>query len=368
LRQSQYSLRAAQTLNAVAKADIEEAAALDALATAKEQYGANSEQANAAGARYAAATQAATETRIAQRQAAGETAVARIAPGDAVAIARARLSLALQNQREAARFGTSSTQYQQATQQVIEAQRTVNDSLFGITTANSNLAIAMANAAGNTVEASRLQLSQAREALREAQRKSGGKRTADVIGAEAGVVQAEAAKRDAVFTDQLDTINFNKQMENTTTAQAITQLQELLRMKDLTKQQRRQVELQIKGLEDELASAFEGQWNLGDIKTPTPYEMRRAIGIDGATAGTPSAASSMIGASGVQGFKSGARGFSQASDVGGLVAQLGEAATSQSQTVQISIDGADVAMVKRILSDYLGPGATGRGGSTYRKG
>lgn len=82
-----------------------------------------------------------------------------------------------------------------------------------------------------------------------------------------------------------------------------------------------QVDRALKGLSDQL----QGQFNLGDIKVPTPYEVRRAL-------------------------------------------TAGSAANSGSTSyVTITVNGADVAAVKTMLTDYVGQGVTQTTGTLVRK-
>jgi hypothetical protein len=279
-RASEFSVRAARTLNAVAKAQVEVAAARDAYNTAL----ASGDQtaANGALAQLYGAQQAARQARQDEAAAKRETNITKMAPGSAVAIARARLANARQAQRDARQFGRTSTQYQQATQQVIEAARAVNDAVIDVFKANSSLGIALAEAAGRTVDAARLRLQEANREVARAKQKSGGVRSADVVNAEAGQVAAEAAYRDAALQDKLDTIDFNQSMGTLTARGAIAALQAILKATNLTKQQRRELQLKIKGLQDDLRANLTGSgFNIPDqIKLPSAYEVRRSLGID----------------------------------------------------------------------------------------
>ena len=135
------------------------------------------------------------------------------------------------------------------------------------------MSIALAEAAGRTVRAAVIRPSRPTRCSGRP-KKSHGENTAEVNQARAGAISAEASVRDARLQDDLDTIDFNLQMGKITQSAAIHALQEILRTRDLTRDQRRQLMLQIKGMKAEMADS---QWNFGDIKLPTPYQMRRYI-------------------------------------------------------------------------------------------
>lgn len=371
--QARYQAQAAGMLNAVSKARTEEAGAWAAANFALNQFGANSAEYLQALAGARSASQAATQAALDEAAAARDTLLARIAPGDSVAKARQTLSNAKAAQRDAARFGQSSVQYQQATQAVIEAQRGVSDAVFTVTTANSNLAIAIAQAAGKSVDVAREQLRQARRELKRAKRRSGGERTPEVIDAEAGVKSAEANLRDQALQERMSTIDYQLQMEEITARAAIDMLTQLLNTKDLTEQQRREILLKIKGLQDELSSTMSGVFNLPEnIKVPTVYEVRRAMGVDDylksmkdATDITP-----ITGSGGAPGAASADQILREIRD--GL-AKYGSAATSQVQDYshsnnQVTINGASFDDVIKWLKENLGAGAQVTRTNTGRKG
>lgn len=281
LIQAQYQAKAAGELNSLSRARTEEAGAFQAMAAARRSWGTGSIEYLNALAAARSASQATIQAAIDEQAAARETQLAMIAPGDMVGRANQTLANARAAQADSARFGQSSVQYQQATQQLIEAQRGVTTAVEAVVDANSNLAVALATAAGRTVDVARLRLEQAQQELVRAQQRAGGARSAEVINAEGNVTSANAALRDATLQDRLDTIDFQKNMDQITSRGAISMLTELLNMKDLTEQQRRDILLKIKGLQDELSSTMEGVFNLPEnIKVPTVYEVRRAMGVD----------------------------------------------------------------------------------------
>lgn len=206
------------------------------------------------------------------------------ARGDAVASAKiqaaiARASIAAARADLAA--ATTADQTSQARIAILNAQAQLIAASAAIHAAQADLVqsqyqvtIALADAAGNTVKSARISLAAARAAVKAALAKSGGEATAEVNQARVTAIQAEASLRDAKLQDSLDTIDFNLQMGRITQQSAIQALQQILRTSELTKAQRRQLLLQIKGMKDELSNS---QWNFGDIKLPTPYQLRRYV-------------------------------------------------------------------------------------------
>lgn len=360
LIQARYQAQAAGILNSVSRARVEESGAWQAASAAQASYGANSVEYLSA---LASARQASIATRDAileEAQAHRDLLVTRKAPGDTLGQARQTLSNALKARADAARFGTSSAQYAQATAAVIEAQRGVRDAVFEVTRANYGLAIAMADASGKTVESARLQLRQARAELKNAQKRAGGKRTTEVINAEAGVKSANASLRDATLQDRRDTIDFQLEMDQITSRGAISMLTELLNMKDLTEAQRREILLKIKSLEDELSSTLDGVFNLpDDIKMPTVYEVRRALGVDEYMRSMKDATDvqTMLAPGATKGEANAILGeIQKALSNGGSVTPTSVQDYSNSNNV-VNITGADFNKVVKYLEDVLGPGA-----------
>ena len=94
------------------------------------------------------------------------------------------------------------------------------------------------------------------------------------VGAHGTGADEERLVRDAKLQDELDTIDFNLQMGRITQSSAISAMQQILKTANMTRQQRRDLLLKIKGMKDSMAN---DQWNFGDIKLPTPYQMRRYV-------------------------------------------------------------------------------------------
>lgn len=274
------------------------------------------------------------------------TAAYASARGDAVAAAQAAANgarLALAEAIRQAGGNMNAPAVLQAQANLVNLNAQVDQSQTALLQSKYDVSIALANASGNTVKAARLTLQKAHQALQRALKTSGGENTADVNAARASEIQSRAALRDAHLQDQLDTIDFNLQMGKMTQSSAISALQQILKTKDLTKQQRRQLMLQIKGYKDAISQ--DGQWNFGDIKLPTPYQMRRYVEEHRRS---------------VQKL-----GEAQAAQYGSLVTDAsvgggrgGRPITNNHHTTHnqttIQINGADVAKVRRVVEDVLG--------------
>lgn len=202
---------------------------------------------------------------------------------DAVGLARNKIKDDRRRLRDMVAQGLKGTgEYYAQLQQIKQDQYTWADTLNDIISAQSNLSEAIADANGNTVKAAQIRAKQADRDLQKALRDSGGQNTAAVRTARATSVQAHAAARDAALQDELDTIDFNKQMGRITSATAIAELQHILDTEKLTKQQRRQVLLEIHGLQQDLVNQLTSSgFNIpGTVQLPTAYQVRRSLGID----------------------------------------------------------------------------------------
>lgn len=142
------------------------------------------------------------------------------------------------------------------------------------------------------------------------------------------LTRAVADAERALFDQRLGDFQTDLDLGRITRVEYIAALEQMLANVEgntrQAKEMRDQIELALKAARDEL----DGQFNLGDIKLPTPFEVRRAI--QAQTAGL------------TEEFR--ARDISR------------QAPTFQ-QTVSIQIDGADTAMVKKVLTEALGPSA-----------
>lgn len=325
------------------------------------QVEASQAQVSADAAAASAADQAKADAAEARQNAAalaqarlGVAAAYADARGDAVAAARVQVRMAAAAMAAARADLAAATTASESAQariailsaqaQLIAAHAAVRQAQTDLVRSQYDVSIAIAEAAGRNVEAARRTLAQARAVLRAELKRSHGKATAEVNAAKAEAIRAEAALRDARLQDDLDTIDFNLQMGRITQVAAIHALQDIIKARDLTKEQRRQLLLQIKGMKDELADS---QWNFGDIKLPTPYEMRRYI-----KERRQQFSNQLDAAAGT--------GPIRRSDW----AQGGASTTTQTTTIQnqttIYVDGAETEKVKRIIRDVVGRGVTVR--------
>ena len=267
-----------------------------------------------------------------------------------VAMARAAISAAqaeLAAAKTAAETANARAALLGAQAQLVGALAAVDSAQQDLIQSRFDVAIALAEAAGKNVLAAKETLAQARQALSAALKKSGGKNTAEVNAARVGAIQAQAALRDARLQDDLDTIDFNLEMGKITQSSAIAALQEILRTRDLTRDQRRQLMLQIKGMKDELSDS---QWNFGGIALPTPYQMRRYI---------QNEKNEALGRSEVRhgawsANPGGAGGIGKQNGIAVGPQDNRSTTTTNNTNVNISVNGADTAKVKKIIQEVVG--------------
>lgn len=157
--------------------------------------------------------------------------------------------------------------------EMVEAQRQMQEAMLEVFTAQQNLLIAVATAAGDSVEVARLQAEQLQKEMQALLAQGADRNDPAVTNLEAQIVSAEAQIRDAKFTDRLGDIEFLLEMEKITTGQAIEMLQSLAQIPNLTEDQLRTIQRKIKSLQGELSSDF--QFNLPDTLLPTLFEARR---------------------------------------------------------------------------------------------
>lgn len=240
------------------------------------------------------AAQAANDAARAQREAAEEyraagvrLSIAQMPTGATLSRAMAELSEVYANQRNVIReFGRNSAEYRDSAVDVIESQQAIEEEIRGIVGAQFSVALALANAAGLNVEATRIELAQARDEFDRAMSDAGGdENAASVKEAYAGVLAAEAAMRDRVLEEALGTIDFMLDMEDITANEAIAAITEIMNTMDLTEDQTRDLRRRIKQLQEGIADSLSGGFNIADVRLPTPYEVRRSLGVDGITEG-----------------------------------------------------------------------------------
>jgi hypothetical protein len=158
--------------------------------------------------------------------------------------------------------------------QQARADKQMDDALVKIRESKLNLLKAESDAAGDTVRSAELSVQVAREAY---QRALNTPNTGEEVinNLKAGLTQAQSQLSAERVSDTKSLIDFQLQMGEITTGQAIAQLQALLSSPDVqaNKQRVRDIRLAIKSLQDQTKGDL--QFNIGDLKLPTYYEVRR---------------------------------------------------------------------------------------------
>jgi hypothetical protein len=261
-----------------------------------------------------------TET-AAQRRAAARAAEA-VRRGGSVAQARAAVSTAAAD-LAAAEKGTVA--YYNALSSWYSAKNSLTDAILEYQNNKELLKIDLTNPVAEASAA----LNAARRKLASDSRK--GKSPEVITADRLEVRRAEIAKEAAVFNKWLSDLQTNEQLKRITHAQYIQSLEnEITRLKAIKKRtvqqqdQLNQAELALQAAKE----ALQGQFNLGDIKIPTPYEARRL-----ATA-----------------------------QAGG-----GQYQAASNTTNTFYINGADTAQVESVIVRVLGPTASARSTTTTRR-
>jgi hypothetical protein len=122
------------------------------------------------------------------------------------------------------------------------------------------------------VKRAREELRQARQTLRYARTK------ADRYRARAGIATAERNLRDQRVNEAVDQQNFLFEMGRISQQEYIKSLERILATQKMGKDARRNLMLQIHRLKKELEQESGFDFNVGNIRLPTVYEIRRAIG------------------------------------------------------------------------------------------
>lgn len=223
----------------------------------------------------------ATKAADAERKAAADKAHA-----EAEAAAKARLALrkaqlegdpvgqaqvAIEEARHMADIATTESERLNAQAQLVTAQNQLAKAQESVGDAYRNIDKAMAQAAGDTVRVSQIELDQAREHLANANARG------DKLGAlqaQAALVAAQAAATQSQIDEGTSQTDFLLQMEQITTGQAIAQLEGLLQVPGITQKQTQALLLKIHQLRKDASKDL--QFDIpSDIKLPTLYEVRR---------------------------------------------------------------------------------------------
>lgn len=188
--------------------------------------------------------------------------------GDSVAQAREALAAA-----QAALNSATPDEKYDAMSTLVEAQRKLQQSILDVFISQKDLAIAMADAAGDTVQVALLELQKAQENLRSAE--EAGLKGDQLNAAKTGVVQAQANLTSVVRQDRLGDLEYMYEFDKITATAYIAQLKlELKKIPESNKEARRDIERRIKALRDEMSADL--TFNIpSDVKLPTLYEARR---------------------------------------------------------------------------------------------
>lgn len=189
-------------------------------------------------------------------------------PIEAARIAQQRADVAYQ-------FAESEADQINAQADRIRADRQLQDAINDIFNSRTELAIALAEAAGDEVLAAELGLRLVRDQIDQATARGAGE--AELNALRAQEVAAVSNLGDARLSNMREEIEFNLEMGNITRDQAIAQLRGLLALAD-TEEETRDLLRRIRALTEEGANQ-DLQFNLPtQLGLPTPYEVRRLQG------------------------------------------------------------------------------------------
>ncbi len=199
-----------------------------------------------------------------------EVAIARAqSRGDAVEAARQQLAKTISDLNYARATDQGESAINALVAQQLAAERAVRDSESARLDSQESVNLARLEVRGDRVGIAQALLAQAQRKLAEASGQS-----EDVTNPlQAQVITQLGALRDANLTQLESDIDFQLEMNQITSGQAIAQLQARLQAGDLTQQQTRDLQRKIKALRDQAGQDL--QFNIGDIKLPTLYEVRR---------------------------------------------------------------------------------------------
>jgi len=172
-------------------------------------------------------------------------------------------------------------------------------------------------------------LAQATAAVKDARRRlasdiGSGQSKAQIAGDRVSLRQAEMSREQTAFDQRLQRMQTNEELGRITHRKYMGYLESEKRrldaIKDRTYQQQQQLDTIDRAMK-EAASSMDAMWNFGDIKLPTPYQIRRVLGEQ-----TRQQQATPIGRDGYM----------------------------QQGNTQIWIDGADVGKVRQVITEVLG--------------
>ena len=225
----------------------------------------------------------------------------------------------------------NTVEYWNAMGELFSAQNALTDALQAYQKNRMMLASDMTN----PLKMARIETRAAAIKLRQDIRSGKG---ADVIAQDRVDVRSAQANQEATaFSQRLQSVQTAEQLGRISHSKYMDYLQHehdrLERIKHRTFQQQQQLD-QIDGLMQDAAKQMQGQFNLGDIKLPTPYQVRRYIE---QTSGAQTAR---------------------------LAASVG---ASQTTTLTMNVDGADTAKVIQIVQSVVGKAGRTRTAAPRRK-
>lgn len=157
----------------------------------------------------------------------------------------------------------------------IALQEAIEERAEAIAQARFDIATARAQAAGDEVRAAAVGVRDALYDLSHADTRQ------ERLAAVAALINARAEKRDAIFQTEIEDIEFQADIGKLTIQEQIRAYQRLLDTLNLNRDMRRDLRRRIYALRQEAQEGGEFQLQVGDIRLPTIYEIRRAIGAGG---------------------------------------------------------------------------------------
>lgn len=154
----------------------------------------------------------------------------------------------------------------------IRARRAMSDAIRDAFNAQLDLLSAVAEQEGDAVKVAEFGVDSAQRALNDGIKNG---LTADQLAPlRADLIRAETGVRDAILSEEQQLINFQLEMGQITSQQAIASLQALLAIPEINEKQFQAITLEIKRLRDAAGQDF--QFNLPtQLGLPTVYEVRR---------------------------------------------------------------------------------------------
>lgn len=208
-------------------------------------------------------------------EASGEIALARIDPERTVAVAQQTLRNARNVHSLVVAQGRDQEEVMRAYVSVLQAEsqlrQAIEERAEGIHTAQLDILRARAEASGNEVRIAALAARDALYALRHADTRQ------ETLEARASLIRARTSRREAIFSREVEDIEFQADIGKLTLQQQISAYERLLNTLTLTRDMRRDLRRRIYGLREELEGEDGFDLAVGNIKLPTIYEIRRAM-------------------------------------------------------------------------------------------